>query len=282
MPLFLLLLVEEPVTIEFPEKQVQRCFTLEEATDTILFCSSIVHDIGYKAATIAVDKDFAVRDSLHRPITFLGSTISNHKDFQKASSGRTRSPKRIKRKKQETADKMTSIELTKNVANSEITSCDNKVTNTIDSAKPPKLESKCNCTVMLFTGAKEEEVLGSGLLRSCKNTTTPHHHQPELSLRMIGGLGLTWRRATMVDDLGAGDQRGQAVTRRALASQFTGGPAVVAENRSEGQWFGAAMVLIGRLDGMFWKDYADGSFFPMTSRFLKLPAILVKKGLRVH
>ncbi|KAG6477186.1 hypothetical protein ZIOFF_066438 [Zingiber officinale] len=139
---------EEPVTIEFPEKQVQRCFTLEEATDTILFCSSIVHDIGYKAATIAVDKDFAVRDSLHRPITFLGSTISNHKDFQKASSGRTRSPKRIKRKKQETADKMTSIELTKNVANSEITSCDNKVTNTIDSAKPPKLESKCNCTVM--------------------------------------------------------------------------------------------------------------------------------------
>ncbi|XP_074565189.1 uncharacterized protein LOC141821737 [Curcuma longa] len=139
---------EAPVTIESPKKQVQRCFTLEEATDTILFCSSIVHDIAYKAATIAEDKEFAVYDSLHRPITFLGSTISNHKDFQKASSGRTRSPRRVKRKKQETADKLTSIELTKNVTNSEITSCDNKVTNTIDSVKPPKLESKCNCTVM--------------------------------------------------------------------------------------------------------------------------------------
>ncbi|XP_042432131.1 uncharacterized protein LOC122018780 [Zingiber officinale] len=139
---------EEPITIESPRKQVQRCFTLEEATDTILFCSAIVHDIANKAATIAVDKDLALYDSSHRLITFLGNTVSNHKDFRKASSGRTQSPRRVKRKKQETADKMPSVEPTNNVINSEITSCDNQVTHSIDSAKPPKPESKCNCTVM--------------------------------------------------------------------------------------------------------------------------------------
>ncbi|XP_074568976.1 uncharacterized protein LOC141825493 [Curcuma longa] len=139
---------EEPVTIESPRKQVQRCFTLEEATDAILFCSAIVHDIANKAATIAVDKDLALYDSSHQLITFLGSTVSNHKDFRKASSGRTPSPRRVKRKKQETADKMPSVEPTNNVLNSEITSYDNQVTHSIDSVKPPKPESKCNCTVM--------------------------------------------------------------------------------------------------------------------------------------
>lgn len=146
--LFFLVLAEEPVSIESPRKQVQRCFTLEEAADTILFCSAIVHDIADKAATIAVDKDLALYDSSHLLITFLGSTVSNHKDFRKASSGRTQSPRRVKRKKQETADKMPSVEPTNNVLNSEITSYDNQVTHSIDSVKPPKLESKCNCTVM--------------------------------------------------------------------------------------------------------------------------------------
>ncbi|KAK7255790.1 hypothetical protein RIF29_29210 [Crotalaria pallida] len=41
--------------------------TLEEATDTILFCSSIIHDLAYQAATIAMEKEHS------DPLPFEGS-----------------------------------------------------------------------------------------------------------------------------------------------------------------------------------------------------------------
>ncbi|XP_074589751.1 LOW QUALITY PROTEIN: uncharacterized protein LOC141845588 [Curcuma longa] len=130
--------VGEPVvTAESPRKQMQRCFTLEEATDTILFCSSIVHDTAYKAATIAVDKEFPVSKS--SPMAFLANSVPSHEDFRK-SIRHMRSPQKFKRRKPEVADKLSSVEIP--------TLCDNKVSETNDNAKPPKLESKCNCTVM--------------------------------------------------------------------------------------------------------------------------------------
>ena len=39
-------------TVEGSREQIERCFTLEVATDTILFCSSIAHDIPFRAATM--------------------------------------------------------------------------------------------------------------------------------------------------------------------------------------------------------------------------------------
>ncbi|KAG6527980.1 uncharacterized protein LOC122041259 [Zingiber officinale] len=132
--------VGEPVvTAESLRKQMQRCFTLEEAMDTILFCSSIVHDTAYKAATIAVDKEFPVTEPSPQPIAFLANSVPGHQDFQK-SIRHMRSPQKFKRRKPEVADKLSSVEIT--------TLCDNKVPQTDDNAKPPKLESKCNCTVM--------------------------------------------------------------------------------------------------------------------------------------
>ncbi|KAG8051037.1 hypothetical protein GUJ93_ZPchr0009g814 [Zizania palustris] len=68
---------ESPEANEGSRKQIQRCFTLEEATDTILLCSSIVHDLAYKAATIALDHE---QESGHvefsRPtVTLVGKSI---------------------------------------------------------------------------------------------------------------------------------------------------------------------------------------------------------------
>jgi hypothetical protein len=36
---------------------MQRCFTLEEVTGTILFCSSIAQDIAFRAAAIALERE---------------------------------------------------------------------------------------------------------------------------------------------------------------------------------------------------------------------------------
>ncbi|XP_074565873.1 uncharacterized protein LOC141822330 [Curcuma longa] len=135
--------IGEPVaTAESPKKQMQRSFTLEEATDTILFCSSIVHDTAYKAATIAADKEFPVNKFSLQPVAFLVNNIPGHKDFREASIQHTKSPRKFKHRKLETADKSSSVEIT------EITPCNKKDSDVYDNAKPPKLESKCNCTVM--------------------------------------------------------------------------------------------------------------------------------------
>eukprot|EP00252_Welwitschia_mirabilis_P004269 TRINITY_DN14558_c0_g1_i3.p1 TRINITY_DN14558_c0_g1~~TRINITY_DN14558_c0_g1_i3.p1 ORF type:complete len:1275 (-),score=284.03 TRINITY_DN14558_c0_g1_i3:367-4191(-) len=44
-------------TVDAPRSYLSRNLTLEEATDTILFCSSIVHDLAYKAVNIAMEKE---------------------------------------------------------------------------------------------------------------------------------------------------------------------------------------------------------------------------------
>ncbi|XP_042432176.1 probable serine/threonine-protein kinase nek3 isoform X2 [Zingiber officinale] len=135
-------MAEPMATAESPKKQMQRSFTLEEATDTVLFCSSIVHDTAYKAATIALDKEFPANKFSLQPVAFLASSVPRIKDFREASIRYTKSPRKLKHRKPETADKLSSVEIT------EITPCNKKDSDAYDNAKPPKLESKCNCTVM--------------------------------------------------------------------------------------------------------------------------------------
>ena len=127
---------------------MQRSFTLEEATDTILFCSSIIHDMAYKAATIAIEKELALYESSHQAVTFVGSSVSNWKDLRNISNKYIQNSQKVRRKKPETAEKMPLTEVGNNVRNSEIPSCNAEAPQVVDSVKPPKLESKCNCTVM--------------------------------------------------------------------------------------------------------------------------------------
>ncbi|KAF0890003.1 hypothetical protein E2562_035043 [Oryza meyeriana var. granulata] len=132
---------------EGSRKQIQRCFTLEEATDTILFCSSIVHDLAYKAATIGLEREqeAELADAPRPTPTIVEKFIPREDGLLRGPHRRT--PRRkVERKISEgesTTDTARTEVITKEpapVRSSEIT--------TSDSLKPPKMESKCNCTIM--------------------------------------------------------------------------------------------------------------------------------------
>ncbi|XP_010930074.1 uncharacterized protein [Elaeis guineensis] len=136
------------VMVEGPKKQMVRSLTLEEATDTILFCSSIIHDLAYTAATIGMEKEFVPPEIPRPTVTILGKTVSDLKDSCKISNKRSPYSRKVKRKKVETLTPLPSAELGNSWKKSDCTPPNPEVSNTVDGVKPPKLESKCNCTVM--------------------------------------------------------------------------------------------------------------------------------------
>ncbi|KAJ8569692.1 hypothetical protein K7X08_006269 [Anisodus acutangulus] len=146
------ILEESTVTLEGQGGNKARSLTLEEATDTILFCSSIVHDLAYRAANIAIEKEnsFLLKDS--RPtVTIVGKANSDRRDPCSRISGRRNSKSSQKaRQKMEMEAKPP-----QNDTNTESDEKTNKSTTRIVGApikgyslNPPKLESKCNCTIM--------------------------------------------------------------------------------------------------------------------------------------
>ncbi|KAG8093346.1 hypothetical protein GUJ93_ZPchr0012g19418 [Zizania palustris] len=133
---------------EGSRKQIQRCFTLEEATDTILFCSSIVHDLAYKAATIGLEREqkAELADAPRPTVTIVQKSIPREDGLFRVPHRRAPKPT-VERKRSEVesiTDTTRTEVITKDPAPvrsaSEIT--------TSDSLKPPKMESKCNCTIM--------------------------------------------------------------------------------------------------------------------------------------
>jgi hypothetical protein len=72
-----LILQESRATIEGWREHTPRCFTLEEAIYTILFCSSITRDIAYRAATIGLEhkqqSEFA--SALCPTVSLVGQSI---------------------------------------------------------------------------------------------------------------------------------------------------------------------------------------------------------------
>ncbi|KAF0888681.1 hypothetical protein E2562_016478 [Oryza meyeriana var. granulata] len=142
---------ESPEAVQGSRKQIQRCFTLEEATDTILLCSSIVHDLAYKAASIALDHE---QERVHaeptRPtVTIVGKSIPKEDVLLKLPHRRTPNRK-VKRKRLEGE-----TTITENAEKKDAISTDHSpvrsfsgITRTSESRKPPKLESKCNCIIM--------------------------------------------------------------------------------------------------------------------------------------
>ncbi|XP_030527585.1 uncharacterized protein LOC115738917 [Rhodamnia argentea] len=142
---------ESTVTMEARAGSRGRSLTLEEATDTILFCSSIVHDLAYKAATIAMEKEPAVPlEGSHPAVTILGKSTTETRDPRR---GRIVSKRSLKSQKA----RQRQVETEKNLPSSKTENDENideslmrnvGIPNKLDTVKPPKLESKCNCTIM--------------------------------------------------------------------------------------------------------------------------------------
>ncbi|CAN8313434.1 unnamed protein product [Cochlearia groenlandica] len=156
------ILDESTVTVECPGQKELKSLTLEEATDTILFCSSIVHDIVYQAATIAMNKANDVPEEeveevekLHPTVTVLGKSNANRSSSYALGGGKKekkQSSKPAKAKQTETVLEKTEvvIENDENDAGEAVMIGNVGVTPSKgDNLKPPpKLENKCNCSVM--------------------------------------------------------------------------------------------------------------------------------------
>lgn len=146
------ILEKSTVMVENRGGSKARSLTLEEATeDTMLFCSSIVDDLAYQAATIAMEKESSVPLEDSRPtVTTLGKTNSDRKIPRGRTVGKRASKAQKARQRQVEADAKPPCNKTENDENADesmtrIVGLPNKV----ESMKqPPKLESKCNCTIM--------------------------------------------------------------------------------------------------------------------------------------
>ncbi|KAL2343435.1 hypothetical protein Fmac_004720 [Flemingia macrophylla] len=140
------------VTVECPDGGNTRSLTLDEATDTILFCSSIIHDLAYQAATIAMEKEPSEALEGSEPtVTILAKPNPARKDSRSRTSGkRAMKPQKARPKMVETDAKSKSPSKNENDENINETLTHNVgLSNKVDSMKPPdKLESKCNCIIM--------------------------------------------------------------------------------------------------------------------------------------
>jgi len=119
---------------------------LEEAADTILFCSSIAHDIVYRAATIGLEREQQSElDSAPRPtVTMVEQSISRG-DSSLQPPNRRMSRHR-KRTEGGTVTESAKLEVvTKDPVSVRPVP---ESLRTSDSMKPPKVESKCNCAIM--------------------------------------------------------------------------------------------------------------------------------------
>ncbi|KAK7399981.1 hypothetical protein VNO78_11179 [Psophocarpus tetragonolobus] len=141
------------VTVKCQDGGNTRSLTLEEATDTILFCSSIIHDLAYQAATIAMEKEHSEPLEGSEPtVAILAKPNSDRKDSHGRTAGkRAVKPQKARQKLVEADVKLKSPSKTENDENIDESLTHNVgLPNKVDSTKPlpNKLESKCNCIIM--------------------------------------------------------------------------------------------------------------------------------------
>lgn len=142
---------ESTVTVEYPGGGNPRSLTLEEATDVILFCSSIVHDLAYQAATVAMEKESSDPLEGSKPTVTIPETpkASSRKGLRSRAVGRhTLKSQKARERKVETDVKSPGGETEKDEVVDESFKHNAGLPNKVDSMKPPKVESKCNCTIM--------------------------------------------------------------------------------------------------------------------------------------
>ncbi|PSS26938.1 Serine-rich adhesin for platelets like [Actinidia chinensis var. chinensis] len=141
---------ESTVTVEGHGGTRARSLTLDEATDTILFCSSIIHNLAYEAATIAMENESSVPLEGSRPmVTIVGNSNSDRKDPRGRTAGKRNSKSQKSRQKRVEMDTKPLPCNTDSVEKVDVsTTRIVGVPERSDSMKPPKIESKCNCTIM--------------------------------------------------------------------------------------------------------------------------------------
>ena len=122
---------------------------MEEATDTILLCSSIVHDLAYKAATIALEHEQGSEFAVAPRSTVMGIGKSFQREDGLLKLPHRRTPRRnIRRKRLERETVTETAEMQVITKDPIIVHSAPEITRSSDSTKPPKIESKCNCTIM--------------------------------------------------------------------------------------------------------------------------------------
>ncbi|PWA80464.1 hypothetical protein CTI12_AA197010 [Artemisia annua] len=148
-------IIEESIVLVEQKGLRRRSLTLEEATDTILFCSSIVHSLARNAATIAIEKENAI-DPLDEYGSWPLIPATRKSDLHKSEyqsrnttkrSSQSHKPKQEKEPETEPRDiykteteGKTEIPRTRIVGFRDLDNGESK--------KPPMLESKCNCIIM--------------------------------------------------------------------------------------------------------------------------------------
>lgn len=146
------MLEESTVTVECPGGGIPRSLTLAEATDAILFCSSIVHDLAYQAATIAMEKESSDPLEDSKPMVTIpeAAKAGSRKGLRsRAVSKHTLKSQKARERKEETDVKPSCAETEKDAVVDEPFKHNAGLPNKVDSMKPPpKIESKCNCTIM--------------------------------------------------------------------------------------------------------------------------------------
>ncbi|XP_042053451.1 uncharacterized protein LOC121798485 [Salvia splendens] len=124
-----------------------RSLTLEEATDTILFCSSIVHNLAYEAANIAIEKENSLLEVARPTVTVVGKPNPDRREMRSRPLGKRSSKSqkaRQRRLETETKPRPVTPEMEEK--------CSPRIVRSPSKGgathPPPKLESKCNCTIM--------------------------------------------------------------------------------------------------------------------------------------
>ncbi|KAI3817479.1 hypothetical protein L1987_11271 [Smallanthus sonchifolius] len=142
---------ESTVLVEGKGGTKGRSLTLEEATETILFCSSIVHNLAYEAATIAMEKETPPEPSGNNDYWPLVPAVtkgySGRKYLQNRKTSK-RSSKSQKMRKTMEGDTMKAPNSINSGGETDLLKTRILHSNNKENTKPPMLESKCNCRIM--------------------------------------------------------------------------------------------------------------------------------------
>ncbi|CAA7396391.1 unnamed protein product [Spirodela intermedia] len=138
---------ETGVMVEAPVGNKTRCLTLEEATDTILFCSSIVQDLAFQSAAIGMEKEHSSPQEDYRPT--VASPEKPASDERSPRRSTTKSTK-ARRKISEMDAKIMAAEPGSNGKIHKFSPSKAEPPDKVGHAKPLKQDSSkmCSCTVM--------------------------------------------------------------------------------------------------------------------------------------
>ncbi|KAJ0537421.1 hypothetical protein HanHA300_Chr08g0263291 [Helianthus annuus] len=143
---------ESMVLVEGQEGTKGRSLTLEEATDTILFCSSIVHNLAYDAANIAIEKETPsepLENNDYQPLVPAATkSYSGRKYLQSRKTSKRSSKSQKTRRKTMEGDTMKAPNSINAGEETDVPKPRIVYSNNKENTKPPVLESKCNCRIM--------------------------------------------------------------------------------------------------------------------------------------